>query len=103
MEFLTRDEGNVSIRPWRTGISARINSRERREAVSFDGIIGTHGIPSSSQGRGQVTEWEWEGREQIASSGTQKRLAMMARLRIISVTYVSVMLFLGIIWQGGIT
>ena len=99
VEFFQRNEGNSRIRPGGTGVSPRIDSRERREAVFVDGLLGIDGIPIGLEGRGSVEKWEWEGREEIISSGTQQRLKMCARLRILSASYVSIMLLVGIIWQ----
>ena len=102
MEFHQRDKRDVSVCPWRTGISARIDSRERGEAILAYSFPCAHGIPVGLEGRGQTPQWkwEWEGREAIASSGTQERLKNMAHLRLLSASYVGIMLLVGAILQG---
>ena len=100
MEFFQRNKGNSSLRPGGTRISPRINSRERREAVFVDGILGVDGIPIGIEGRGSLAEWEWEGREEIISSETHRRVSKMAKYRFFSATYLVILLGCGCLWQG---
>lgn len=101
VEFFERDERDISLRPRGTRISARIDYRERREAVPFDGIFGAHGIPVGTEGRGESPEWqwEWEGREQINLSKPTKGIKTCAKMRLFSFSYVTIMLLIGAVIQ----
>lgn len=98
VEFHERNEGNSGLHSWGSGVSSRIDNRERREAVFVDGFLSPDGIPIGVEGRGSAEEWK-RG-ETIISKGTQRKLSFMYKYRLFSVAYILLFFFIGIVLQG---
>jgi hypothetical protein len=97
VEFHERNKRDTRLHPWGVGVPPRTDNSKRREAVFVDGLLSLDGIPIGVEGRGAIEERK--GREEIISPGTHRKIMWCGQHRIFSTAYVSIALFIGVVWQ----
>lgn len=94
--FFEREEGSSGLYSRGSGISSRIASPERRQAVLAYSVTSSDGLSSRTEGRGEASEWqrEWEGTA-IRSKVTHKVGEKLARYHVPTGCWVAVLTFVG--------